>query len=116
MRRSAAAFRTRLEQLGGNVVVELVVNQIPGAMGSALNTAATTDGGIDAVFMALRPAQVGAVATQLGEVGLGGKLRVATSALAGARPADTADHALDGIAFPSDAWSVQHVEIGRANV
>lgn len=109
MRRSAAAFRTRLEQLGGNVVVELVVNQIPGAMGSALNTAATTDGGIDAVFMALRPAQVGAVATQLGEVGLGGKLRVATSALAGARPADTADHALDGIAFPSDAWSVQHV-------
>src|SRR5690606_41850071 len=72
-------------------------------------TAATTDGGVDAVFMAVRPSQAGAVAAQLLDVGLGGKLRIGTSALAGARPTDTADHALDGIAFPSDAWSVQYV-------
>lgn len=109
MRRAAAAFRDRLGELGGTVVVDLVVDAIPGAMGSALQTAATTDGGVDAVFMALRPSQAGAVVAQLADVGLGGKLRIGTSALAGARTSDTADHALDGIAFPSDAWSVQHV-------
>ena len=109
MRRAAAAFRARLEELDGTVVVELVVNATPGAMGTALQTAATTDGGIDAVFLAVRPSQAGAIVAQLAEVGLGGKLRIGTSALAGARPTDTSGHALDGIAFPSDAWSVQYV-------
>ena len=109
MRRAAAAFRARLEELAGTVVVELVVNATPGAMGTALQTAATTDGGIDAVFLAVRPSQAGAIVAQLADVGLGGKLRIGTSALAGARPADTSGHALDGIAFPSDAWSVQYV-------
>ena len=109
MRRAAAAFRARLEELDGTVVVELVVNATPGAMGTALQTAATTDGGIDAVFLAVRPSQAGAIVAQLADVGLGGKLRIGTSALAGARPADTSGHALDGIAFPSDAWSVQYV-------
>ena len=109
MRRAAAAFRARLEELDGTVVVELVVNATPGAMGTALQTAATTDGGIDAVFLAVRPSQAGAIVAQLADVGLGGKLRIGTSALAGARPTDTSGHALDGIAFPSDAWSVQYV-------
>ena len=109
MRRAAAAFRARFEELDGTVVVELVVNATPGAMGTALQTAATTDGGIDAVFLAVRPSQAGAIVAQLADVGLGGKLRIGTSALAGARPADTSGHALDGIAFPSDAWSVQYV-------
>ena len=108
-RRAAAAFRARLEELDGTVVVELVVNATPGAMGTALQTAATTDGGIDAVFLAVRPSQAGAIVAQLADVGLGGKLRIGTSALAGARPTDTSGHALDGIAFPSDAWSVQYV-------
>ena len=109
MRRAAAAFRARFEELDGTVVVELVVNATPGAMGTALQTAATTDGGIDAVFLAVRPSQAGAIVAQLADVGLGGKLRIGTSALAGARPTDTSGHALDGIAFPSDAWSVQYV-------
>ena len=109
MRRAAAAFRARFEELDGTVVVELVVNATPGAMGTALQTAATTDGGIDAVFLAVRPSQAGAIVAQLADVGLGGKLRIGTSALAGARPTDTSGHALDGIAFPSDAWSAQYV-------
>ena len=109
MRRAASAFRSRFEELGGTVVVELVVDAVAGAMGTALQTAATTDGGVDAVFMALRPSQAGTVVGQLIDIGLGGKLRIGTSSLAGARAADTADHALDGIAFPSDAWSVQYV-------
>jgi outer membrane PBP1 activator LpoA protein len=109
MRRAVAAFRTQLVQRGGVVAAELGVGAEPGDMGTSLATAAQSEGGIDAVFLALRPGEARLVVPQLAQAGLGGTLRVSTSQLASAGTSDTADHALDGIAFPSDAWSVRNI-------
>jgi outer membrane PBP1 activator LpoA protein len=109
MRRAVAAFRAQLLQRGGTIAVELGVGAEPGDMGTALATAAQSEGGVDAVFLALHADQARLLAPQLAQAGLGGKLRVATSQLASAGASDTADHGLDGIAFPSDAWSVHNV-------
>lgn len=109
MRRAVAAFRTQLLQRGGIIAVDLGVGTDPGDMSAALATAAQSEGGVDAVFFALHADQARALAPQLAQAGLGGTLRVATSQLASAGAEDTADHGLDGIAFPSDAWSVRSV-------
>ena len=61
------------------------------------------------MFLAVRASQARALAPQLAAAGLGGKVRVATSQLGAATAKDTADHALDGIAFPSDAWTVRNI-------
>ena len=109
MQRAVAAFREAFAQQGGEVVAQLQVGEDVWNMGGALEQAVASAGGIDAVFMALRPRQAAALGPQLEVAGLGGTLRVATSQLASARPELTADHALDGIAFPSDAWEVRSV-------
>lgn len=109
MRRAVAAFREQFEQRGGTVVAQLAVAAEPVDMGTALSAAAAGEGGVDAVFMAVRPRQAAALAPQLAAAGLAGKWRVATSQLASARDELTAEHALDGIAFPSDAWEVRGV-------
>ncbi len=109
MRRAIAAFREQFQQRGGTVVAELPVAPTPGDMGVALAAAAQSEGGVDAVFLALRASQASALVPQLAAAGLGGKLRVATSQLGAAPAKDTAGHALDGIAFPSDTWSMRDV-------
>ena len=78
-------------------------------MGEALSTAAATEGGVDAVFMAMRGRQAAALTPQLSIAGLGHTLKVATSQLASASDEVTSDHALDGIAFPSDPWETRRV-------
>lgn len=102
-RRTVAAFRTHLQDRGASVVSVLTVADKPGDMAAALQAAAQAPGGIDALFLALKPAQARAVAPQLATAGLGDKPRVGTSQLAGG---GDAKHALDGIAFPNEAWSV----------
>lgn len=114
MRRAIAAFREQYQQRGGQVIAELAIAATPGDMGAALARAAQSAGGtestaVDAVFLAVRASQARALAPQLAAAGLGGKVRVATSQLAAATARDTADHALDGIAFPSDAWTVRNI-------
>jgi outer membrane PBP1 activator LpoA protein len=114
MRRAVAAFREQYQQRGGQVVSELVVAPTPADMGVALAKATgapSPDGApvVDAVFLAVRASQATALAPQLAATGLGGAQTVATSQLGAATPKDTADHALDGIAFPSDAWTVRSV-------
>lgn len=91
------------------MVAQLPVGEDVWNMGGALEQAAISQGGVDAVFMAVRPRQAAALAPQLSIAGLGGALRVATSQLASARAELTSEHALDGIAFPSDAWEVRNV-------
>ncbi|MCJ0825679.1 penicillin-binding protein activator [Luteimonas sp. 50] len=108
-RRAVAAFREQLQARGGTVVAEIGITSEPGDLAPALATAVQKDGGVDAVFLALKPAQARALAPQLVLAGLGGKLRVATSQLASASSELTKDHALDGIAFPSEAWAVRNV-------
>jgi outer membrane PBP1 activator LpoA protein len=109
MRRAVAAFREQLQARGGSVVAEIGVTTEPGDLSPAIATATQKEGGVDAVFLALKPAQARAVAPQLSLAGLGGKLRVATSQLATAGEDATKDHALDGIAFPSEAWGVRSI-------
>jgi len=109
MRRAVAAFREQLQARGGSIVAEIGVGAEPGDLSAAIATAARKEGGVDAVFLALKPAQARALAPQLSLAGLGGKLRVATSQLSGAGEDATRDHALDGIAFPTEVWSVRGV-------
>jgi hypothetical protein len=73
-------------------------------MSAALQAAAQAPGGVDALFLALKPAQARGVAPQLTATSLAGKPRVGTSQLAGS---GDAKHTLDGIAFPGDAWSMR---------
>jgi hypothetical protein len=103
-RRTVAAFRTHLQDRGGDVTSVLTVADKPTDMTGALQAAAQAPGGVDALFLALKPAQARAVAPQLAGAGFGDKPRVGTSQLAGS---GDAKHALDGIAFPNEAWSVR---------
>lgn len=103
-RRAVAAFNAHLQDRGGSVAATLPVADKPGDMGAALQAAAQAPGGIDAIFLALKPAQARALAPQLAKAGLADKPRVGTSQLAAG---GDAKHALDGIAFPSESWSVR---------
>lgn len=109
-RRSVAAFEKRLQKHGGSVVQTLaVVGETPADITDLLRAAALREGGVDAVFLAMRGPAARAIGPQLSAAGLAGKPRVATSQLtAGTGKADQ-DRLLDGIAFPTDAWSVSGV-------
>lgn len=115
LRRAAAAFAAQLRERGGEVAAELTVYTADTDLSAALAGLATAPAPVDAVFMALAPKRVRAVLPQLEAAGLGGKTKVATSQLASAAPGEasrldyTAEHALDGIAFPTEAWSVRSV-------
>lgn len=105
-RRSVGALDKRLQQDGGAIVQTLaVVGEKPADMTAALQAAAQREGGVDAVFLALRGAQARAVGPQLAAAGLSGKPRVATSQLVSGTGKPEQDRALDGIAFPTDTWS-----------
>lgn len=109
-RRSIAAFTKRLQEHEGSVVQTVAITgDKPADQGPVLQAAAQREGGVDAVFVALRGTQARALVPQLSLAGLGGKPRVATSQiLSGTGKAET-DRLLDGIAFPTDAWSVSGV-------
>lgn len=109
MRRSVAAFREHLSSRGGSVVETLTIADKPADSTAALQAAAQKDGGVDAVFFALKGAQARALAPQLAAAGLGAKPRVATAQLLSGTGKPDQDKALDGIAFPAEAWTVQGV-------
>jgi len=108
LHRAVAAFREHLQSRGGSVTEVLAIADKPGDMHATLQEAAHKAGGVDAVFLALKPAQARALASQLATAGLGGKPRVSTSQLA-AVDGGAEDRVLDGIAFPSEAWGINSV-------
>ena len=109
-RRSVSAFGTQLATHGGSVVQTLaVVSDKPADMTPLLQAAATREGGVDAVFIALRGNQARAIAPQLAAAGLAGKPRVATSQLQSGTGKAEEDRALDGIAFPTERWGLVSV-------
>ncbi|WP_255486519.1 penicillin-binding protein activator [Luteimonas sp. MC1782] len=109
-RRSIDAFTTRLQAHGGSVVQLLaVVGDGPADMTALMQGALQREGGVDAVFMALRGPQARLVAPQVAAAGLATRPRVATSQIMSGTGKAGEDAALDGIAFPSDAWSVTGV-------
>lgn len=115
-RRSVAAFTARLQLNGGTVVQALPVSgDKPADMTPALQAAAQREGGVDAVFMALRGPQARAIAPQLAAAGLLAKPRVATSMITSGTSKPETDKVLDGIAFPTESWQVGNVPgIGNA--
>src|SRR3546814_12390033 len=75
-----------------------------------LQAVATREGGIDAVFIALRGDQARAIAPQLAAAGLSYKPRVATSQLLSGTGNAEEDHVLDGITFPTERWGLVPVK------
>ena len=104
--RSVDTFRARLEAGGGAIAGTVaIVGAEPGDQSAALAAAATRDGGVDAILVALRGSEARLVVPQLFASGLGGKLRVATSQITSGTGKADEDRALDGIAFTSETWT-----------
>lgn len=109
-RRSAASFAARMQENGGSVVQTLaVVGDKPADMTPMLQAALQKEGGVDAVFLALRGPAARAMAPQLSVAGYTGKPLVATSQLVSGTGKADQDRALDGIAFPTERWGVTSV-------
>ena len=102
-RRAVAALRERLAERGAtvtDVASEGIADFAPFA---------AKEGGVDAIFLAVK----GSVARQLmprfALAGLAGKPRVATSQLLSGTGKPEEDRVLDGIAFPSESWATRGV-------
>jgi uncharacterized protein len=109
MRRSATAFREHLASRGGIVIETLTIAEKPADSTAALQAAAQKEGGVDAVFLALKGGQARALASQLTTAGLDAKPRVSTAQLLSGTGKPDQDKLLDGIAFPAETWSVQGI-------
>jgi outer membrane PBP1 activator LpoA protein len=109
-RRSIDALRARLQQHGGGVAQLLTVaGDNPPDLIAPMQAAVQAEGGVDAVFIALRAPQARLAAAQVSAAGLAGRPRVATSQILSGTGKAGEDAALDGIAFPNDAWTVSGV-------
>ena len=105
-RRSVDALRARLAQAGGTVVGTVaIVGDTPADQTEVFRNAVTAEGGVDAVFLAIRGNQARAIAPQLSVAGLGGRPRVGTSTLTLGTGQAQEDQILDGIVFPTERWS-----------
>ncbi|HEU4813585.1 MAG TPA: penicillin-binding protein activator [Xanthomonadaceae bacterium] len=111
MRRAAAAFGDQLVGAGGRVFQALTITDDVAATAPQLQAAtqAATAAGtpIDGVFYAVRGNKAHLLAAQLSLAGLSGLPAVATSQIAIGTGDPLQDVMLDGIAFPTETWSVQ---------
>lgn len=106
-RRAAAAFRERFTERGGTVAETLSVGDEPGDLSP--NLAAIAQRGVDAVFLAVKGSTARVLTPQLALAGLGGTLRIGTTQLVSGTGDPMEDTALDGIVFPSEAWTARGV-------
>lgn len=109
MRRAVAAFRQRFTERGGSVVDSFDISESAAAQSARLQAVAQGEGGLDALFLAVKGSQARALAPQLAAAGLGGKLRVATSQLISGTGKPAEDTVLDGIAWPTETWSARGI-------
>lgn len=100
-RRAINAFRDAFSERGGTVVDTLAEGT------TDFSATAQKEGGIDAVFLAMKGGSARIVAPRLAAAGLGGKLRVATSQLTSGTGKAGEDGVLDGILYPTEAWGVR---------
>lgn len=114
LRRAATAFRRHFEERGGSIAATLAVGEDPAALAPQLQAAAApaaTPGQapapVDAIFMAVRGDRAHGLMPQLSMAGLAGRLQVATSQLTSGTGNASDDRLLDGIAFPTETWSVR---------
>jgi outer membrane PBP1 activator LpoA protein len=105
-RRAVASLRERLVARGGSITDTLDDSTTDFSVAAAKP--------VDAVFIAARGSVARAIVPRLGATALGGKPRVATSALLSGTGKAAEDRVLDGIAFPSESWITRGVR-GLAN-
>ena len=102
-RRAAEAFASRLAERGGKVAATVTVSEQPASLAAQLAQAAAA--GADSVFLAVRGPQARALAPQLALAGFAARTRVGTSQLTSGTGKAEEDVVLDGIVFPTEAWS-----------
>ena len=98
-RRAVEALRERLGERGA------VVTDVVSAGIADLTPFAQKEGGIDAVFLAVRGSAARELMPKLALAGLAGKPKVATSQLLSDTGKPDEDRVLDGIAFPTESWT-----------
>lgn len=98
-RRAIAALKERLA-VGGAVVTDSI------SEGTAdLAPFVSKEGGVDAVFLAIKGSSARNMIPKLAMAGLSDKPRVATSQVLSGTGKPEQDRVLDGIAFPSESWT-----------
>lgn len=102
-RRASAAFKERFSERGGKIAGSITVTDTPGDIGAQLRPVS----GVDAVFLAVKGNQARALAPQLALSGLAAVSRVGTSQLPSNTGRPEEDVVLDGIAYPSEAWTTR---------
>jgi uncharacterized protein len=102
-RRAVNALRERLAERGG-IVTDIVSEGV-----ADFAPFAAKQGGIDAIFLAVRGGVARQLMPRLALAGLAGKPRVATSQLLSGTGKAEEDRVLDGIAFPSESWNTRGV-------
>jgi outer membrane PBP1 activator LpoA protein len=108
LRRAVAAFRDRFGEHSGATVQSIDVGGAATDLIPRLQ-AATQQGGVDAVFFAVKGSEARMIAPQLAAAGLGAKPRVATSQLLSGTGKPGEDSALDGIAYPTETWTARGI-------
>lgn len=97
-RRAVNALRERLAERGA------VVTDVANESVADFAPFAAKQGGVDAIFLAVRGGVARQLMPRLALAGLAGKPRVATSQLLSGTGKAEEDRVLDGIAFPSESW------------
>lgn len=101
--RAVAALRARLNERGA------AVSDVVGEGTADFAPFANKEGGVDAIFLAVKGASARTLMPKLALAGLGGKPRVATSYVLSGTGKPEQDRVLDGIVFPSEAWTTRGV-------
>jgi uncharacterized protein len=109
LRRAVAAFRDRFGERTGATVQSIDVGGAAADLVPRLQAAAQQQGGVDAVFFAVKGSEARMIAPQLAAAGLGAKPRVATSQLLSGTGKPEEDSALDGIAYPTETWTARGI-------
>ena len=104
-RRSSGAFKERFSERGGKIATTITVGEVPADITAQLRQAT----GVDAILLAVKGNQARVLAPQLALAGLAGVSRVGTSQLTAGTGKAEDDVALDGIAFPTEAWNSRGV-------
>lgn len=102
-RRAVTTLRERLAERGG------VVTDVVGEGTADFAPFAAKEGGVDAIFFAVRGSSARQLLPRIALAGLAGKPRVATSQLLSGTGKPEDDRVLDGIAFPSESWTTRGV-------
>ncbi len=101
--RAVAALRERLVARG------VTVTDVVGEGTSDFIPYAQKDGGVDAVFLAVKGSSARLLMPRLALAGLAGKPRVATAQLLSGTGKAEEDRVLDGIAFPTETWTTRGI-------